>query len=235
MAKDGRSNRAVGSLVMDIEEGPRHYEVSEEAFQDLIDRGLKLPERPDSRESEFVGDDGGIIMPSNLVDLSDEDLGELYGVLEQYYAYAAGQLALVKNSFKESDKQHRFIAAKVRLGKDGTEKGKDAKKLIDRRFVISEAEAFKQECLHNLIAKVVEAAEADLKFVSRSISIRDQRLKSAGRAASIGARRASRQGWSNSTNDRGREVNDPRPRTEPRERRPATKGRRAPPKRRPRR
>jgi hypothetical protein len=181
--------KLVGSIHMSIPEGEEAYSVADEAMGELTRRGIKLPARPTRDRGQFVDDDGVPVMPTNLQDLSDREIGELYVVVQEYYAYVAGQVADTRNRHNEATRKFKFIASKVRLAKDGKQKDKDDKKMADRRYVIADSEAFRLECTYNLLAKVEEAAEADLKLISRNISLREQRLKVGGRGSSIGSRR----------------------------------------------
>jgi hypothetical protein len=186
---EGGPEKLVGSIHMSIPEGEEAYSVADEMMQELTRRGIKLPARPTRDLGRFVDEDGVPIMPTNLQDLDDRDIGELYAVVQEYYAYVAGQVADTRNRHNEAIRKFKFIASKVRLAKDGKQKDKDDKKTADRRYVIADADAFRMECLYNLLAKVEEAVESDLKLISRNISLREQRLKIGGRVASLGSRR----------------------------------------------
>jgi hypothetical protein len=215
----------VGSdLQMSIPDGEHAYEVADRARADLVEMGIYLPARPDPSESQFMDENGVPVLPANVQDLSDREIGELYSVFQKYNSYVLGRLAEIKIDHKQAVKQFGLVSAKVRLGKDGKQKDKDDRKMSDRRYVTADARAFHQEALWTLLQKVAEGLDADLRLISRNISLREQRLKIGGRDASIGSRRT--------INQHGEE---PYAAEEPREKRqgkePSAKSRRPPPRR----
>jgi len=121
--------------------------------------------------------------------LTDMDIGELYYIVETYFSYVTGQLAHVSNQYEEAKEVFKFIAAKVRLGKEGRQQDKTDRQIADRRYVLANAKALELKCLYNLLSKVKDKLEADMKVISRNITLREQRLKTGGRVASIGARK----------------------------------------------
>jgi hypothetical protein len=182
--------KLVGSLQMDTPEGEEAYKVAQSAHDEMVSRGIYLPEKPEfDKGGQFVHDDGSPRMPNNLQDLSDYDLGELYYIVETYFSYVVGQFAQVSNEYTEAQEVFKFVAAKVRLGKEGKVQDKNDRQIADRRYVLANAKALELKCLYNLLSKVKDKLEADLKMISRSITLREQRLKTGGRVASIGARK----------------------------------------------
>jgi len=181
--------KLVGSLQMDTPEGEAAYKVAKSAHDEMVSRGIYLPERPEFDAGQFVHDDGSPRMPNNLQDLNDYDLGELYFIVETYFSYVVGQFAEVSNEYTEAQEVFKFVAAKVRLGKEGKVQDKNDRQIADRRYVLANAKALELKCLYNLLSKVKDKLEADLKMISRSITLREQRLKTGGRVASIGARK----------------------------------------------
>jgi len=176
---------------MPLEEGEQCYNVADSAHDEMIRRGIKLPSRTrrEPGSSMFLTEDGTPWLPPNLQDLSDRELGELYGIAQEYFAYVVGQLADTKNRYNVATEKLGFIKARVRIGKDGTTKDKDDHMQTDRRYVTANGECLELECLHNLLAKVADACEADIRLISRNISLKEQGIRVGARAGSIGARR----------------------------------------------
>lgn len=177
-----------GALHMKIDEGEDAYRVSESAYSEMVKRGIRLPEKPDL-SSQFVDEDGGPVLPANLQVLTDHQIGELYGVLDDYYAYVAGQLADVQNQYEEGKEIFEFILSKVRLAKEGKQKDKDDLSKSDRRYVIANAKRLELKCLYNLLVRVVQGVESKLKRVSRSITLRENEMRKGARRAAVDARR----------------------------------------------
>ena len=128
-------------------------------------------------------------MPDNILELDDRSIGELYGLVQSYHAYVVGQLALIKNRVTQANKQVGFISARVRIGKDGTSKDKDDRMNTDRRYVTADARALELQCLYNLVSKVVDSIDGDLRLISRNISLREQGIKVGVRASTVQARK----------------------------------------------
>lgn len=181
--------KLVGSLQMDTPEGEDAYQVSQTAHDTMVEMGIYLPERPEFDHGAFVNEDGSPRMPNNMQELTDMEIGELYYIVETYYSYVTGQLAHVSNQYSEAQEVFKFIAAKVRLGKEGRQQDKTDRQIADRRYVLANAKALELKCLYNLLSKVRDKLDADMKVISRNITLREQRLKTGGRVASIGARK----------------------------------------------
>lgn len=181
--------KLVGSLQMDTPEGEEAYKVAQSAHDAMVERGIYLPERPEFEAGQFVHEDGSPRMPRNMQELSDMEIGELYYIVETYYAYVTGQFAEVSNQYEEAKEIFKFIASKVRLGKEGKVQDKTDRQTADRRYVLANAKALELKCLYNLLSKVKDKLEADMKVISRNITLREQRIKTGGRGASIGARK----------------------------------------------
>jgi hypothetical protein len=181
MAKRGEG----GSMHMTMDEGEDAYRVSSSAYDEMLRRGIKLPARPQGGSSDLLDEDGVPIIPIDIVELSESRLGELSTYVQLYYSYVIGQLADVKNKYKEAKEQHEFVSSEVRLTKDGTSADKEARKITDRRYVMSRAKAFELECLHNLLNAVVDSWDANWKLISRLITVREQEIKKGARHAHI--------------------------------------------------
>lgn len=182
MAKRGEDT---GGMQMTLDAGEDAYKVSDSAFEEMVRRGIKLPARPSSGTSDLLDTDGVPIIPMDIVELSEHRLGELSAYVQTYYSYVLGQLADVKNKYKEAKEQHEFVASKVRLTKDGTSADKESRKVTDRRYVLSRARALELECLHTLLSAVVESWDANWKLISRLITVREQEIKKGARQAAI--------------------------------------------------
>lgn len=182
-------NRADGSLQMETPEGEDAYRVSDSAYDEMISRGIFLPEKPEFDDTRFVNEDGTPVMPANVQDLSGGDLGELYRVFQSFFSYVAGQYVEVKNRYLESKSTFEFIRAKVRIGKEGKQQDKTDRQITDRRYVIANAKVLELQCLYELMRSVKEMMDADLKMISRNITLRDQQIKTGSRGMSINSKR----------------------------------------------
>jgi hypothetical protein len=172
-------------MAMSLSEGEEAYQRSSGAMAEMVRRGIRLPTKPVGFRDGLLDEDGVPIIPSNIMDLDDTRLGQLSTVVQLYYSYVVGQLADVKNQYREAKERHEFVSGKVRLTKDGTSADKESRKITDRRYVVSRARAFELECLHNLLSAVVESWEANWKLISRLITVREQEIKKGGRQSHI--------------------------------------------------
>ena len=186
------SGNSPGTLVkewyLEVPEGEAAYTVEDTALAEMIKLGIKLPERP-LGESRFLDEDGCPVMPENILELGDRDIGELYGIVQSFHSYVLGQLVLIKNRLAQAGKQVGFISARVRIGKDGTSKDKDDRMTTDRRYVMADSRTLELQCLYNLVSKVAESIDGDLRLISRNISLREQGLKVGARMATVDARK----------------------------------------------
>lgn len=182
-------HKAIGSLKMTAPEGEEAYQVANSAQDELTMMGIYLAEKPEFDKCRFVHDDGSPKMPQNMQDLTDMEIGELYNIVETFFSYVVGRFAKISNEYLEASETFKFIAAIVRSGKAGRQQDKTDSQITDRRYVLANAKALELKCLYNLLSKVKEKLEADMKLISRNITLREQRIKTGGRAASIGARK----------------------------------------------
>lgn len=187
------NTKLVGSLQMETPEGEEAYKVAQSAYDEMVSRGIYLPEKPEFVGGEFVHPDGSPNLPLNIQALSDMEIGELYNIVEAYYSYVVGQFALVSNQYNEAVEVFKFIAAKVRLGKEGKQQDKTDRQIADRRYVLANARALELKCLYNLLSKVRDKLEKDLQMISRNVTLREQRIKTGVRVASIQSRQKFRE------------------------------------------
>ena len=181
--------KLIDSLQMRTAEGEEAYKVSHTAHEEMLRRGISLPERPEFEPGRFVYEDGSPRMPRNMQELSDMEIGELFYIVETYYSYVVGQLAEVGNQYNEAREIFNFVKAKVRIGKDGKQQDKTDQQITDRRYVLANAKAIELQCLFNLLSKVRDKLEADMKVISRNITLREQRIKTGARVAAVTTRK----------------------------------------------
>lgn len=167
------------------------YRVTDKAKDEMIRRGIKMPERPSTRDSDFTDRDGFPCMPTNLMDLSNNELGELYSVVDAWKGYIAGQVAEAAIKHKEVIKHAKLVESKVRLQKSDLKNSADktAATETDIRFIGAKEEELESEAFLMLIRNADENMETSRKTISRIITLRDQEVRSGSRLAGLGARR----------------------------------------------
>jgi|GEM_PF-5238205 len=184
------ATKLVESLQIDSREGEEAYDVARSAHDEMISRGIHLPERPDfPSKHKFIGEDGSPEIPFDIQDLNEKELGQLYHIVNSWYSYVVGQWALVENQYIVAKEQFKLVAAKVRLGKQGKVQDKTDRQIADRRFVLANARAMELKCLFNLLSKVKDKYESDIKMISRGITLREQKIKTGARAGALAARK----------------------------------------------
>lgn len=188
-----RREKTGGGMQMDMTEGEDAYKVADSAYSEMVRRGLQLPPKIQGK-SKFLNDAGVPEVPISIMEMSEQDIGELSTVVILYCGYINGQLADTEIRLKEAKEQHEFISSKVRLTKDGTSADKESRKITDSRYVLSRARMLEMECLCKLMKTVVDAWEGNWTHLSRMITLRDQEIKKGARHAHIeGMRRMSKQ------------------------------------------
>lgn len=166
--------------------------------------------------------DGWYVVPQHLNDLTNEELGELYNVVQACSTYISGQLATIRNEVEVAKKKLGFTNAQLLLSKQGSNvKEREKTALIDQRYVSADANMLKLKCLLNLLEEAKKASEGDIKMISRIVTIREQDLAAGQRSASIGSRRMSTGGVGKSPLTR--RVDLPRRDSELVERKPAAR------------
>jgi len=159
-----------GKPYADIPDAIASYRVSDRAMDELHRMGIYVKEKPGFTDSQFFKN-GSPHIPRNLQQLTWQELGELYLVAHTYYEYVSHQLGCLISRMREAEEVFKFVSAKVRLAKDGTEKVKDSKQIVDARYVHANSELLKLKCMHDLMLPIVNCADATLKTVSRNVTI----------------------------------------------------------------
>ncbi|MFW9801024.1 MAG: hypothetical protein ACFFFC_00105 [Candidatus Thorarchaeota archaeon] len=166
------------------------YRVTDNAVEKLHNCGIVLPERPTISDSRFINDDGFPVTPSNLMDLDNNELGELYSIVDAWKTYIAGQVAEATVRHEEILKQAELVSAKVRLQKSGLKQAdKTAAVITDTRYISAQQEVMESTAFLTLLKNAETNMETKRKTISRIISLRDQEVRSGSRLNGIGARR----------------------------------------------
>mgnify|MGYP006863437681 CR=1 FL=1 len=167
-----------------MEEGRTLYKVSGQALTEVKRRGLAPCGRPMIHD-KWHDEDGFPILPRNIGNVSDNDIGELYNVFLEWYNYANGQFAVTRNELAVAQKRAGFVLSRLIEDATGTVKEKEAKARSDRRYVEEDASVTELESRRNLLdAKVSEFSQA-IKSISRHISIRESKREKFNRGRSI--------------------------------------------------
>jgi len=151
--------------------------VADQVKQELEDSyGMVFPGRPKSSMAS---------VPSDLYNLSNEDLGILFGDLTQWGAYISVVTAQVSLAFTEAKNVQEFRRKKIRLEVEGTNDAKDDQ--ADLNPMVMEAAhdfAFQQAKL-TLLKALKDANEEDRKLISRIITLREGEMNNEKRASSV--------------------------------------------------
>lgn len=185
--KDRPDKLIRGSWKIKHEDMENAYRVTEKAKDEMIRRGIKMPERPSTKDSDFTDRDGFPHMPENLMDLSNNDLGELYSIIGAWQTYIVGQVAEAEVKHKEVSKHKKLVESKVRLQQAGLKNSADktAATETDVRYVSANEEEIESEAFLVLLRNAADNMEANRKIISRIISLRDQEVRSGSRLAGI--------------------------------------------------
>ena len=178
-----------GSIQMTQEEGLDAYTFASKARRQILHMGIPLPERLNG-SSPFLHADGSPKIPFDIQSFSEREIGEMYSIVNAYFAYVSSQMADIYNQKQEAKEKFEFTSARVRQGKDcKTQKDKDDQMTTDRRYVMTKASWMELDAIYRLLSKVYENTEQQIKMISRNISMLDTQYRSGGREASISAKK----------------------------------------------
>jgi hypothetical protein len=187
--------RSLGALnlpVTAMEEGQAAFgKITEAVRQQLTERGFPVRARP----AGYTG-----ALPSDLIRISDDELGRLLGDIETYMGWVEEELAMLRTAKLASEENRSFVEARVRvelramaLGGGVTKLTSDEAKdhmLTDPRVVDAAKNALFYDALHGEVKAVFESAARAWSTVSRRITQRGQdvdRMKRNPGAANSGA------------------------------------------------
>jgi hypothetical protein len=166
------------------------YRVTDNAIDELHRRGIMLTERPSLSDSKFTDENGFPVTPLNLMELNNDELGELFSIVDSWKIYISGQVAEAEVRHEEISKHAELVAAKIRLQKsDLKQADKTAAVTADTRYIKSQQELMESKAFLTLLRNAEGNMETKRKTISRIISLRDQEIRSGSRLCGLGAKR----------------------------------------------
>ena len=165
-----------------LEEIISHYDQKAvAAVQTLIQKGFNMPNRPQYNTSAgprfYSGE-----LPSDLTNLSDDQLGTYMGLLQEWMQYVGCQLAEADLQLQNAKAKLLGLEAKLRIlyQKDGDKKRSNPERddylHSDRRFIEMNGEVLYWEGIYGYIRAIARAAENSFAAVSRRITQRGQEI-----------------------------------------------------------
>lgn len=155
-----------------IEEGTAALSVAQLAFDHVVRQGFVFPPRP---HQGYQG-----VLPTNLVQLSDEQLGDTMNQISGWLSYAQPELAKARSARDEAEAKMEFTKSRLRLAiKATTEKRTsnpemDDMVVTDQRFIAAHRNYLFAEAVYDYTRQLVEMAQRDWDTVSRRITQRGQ-------------------------------------------------------------
>jgi hypothetical protein len=111
-------------------------------------------------------------MPSDVTELSSQELGTLYAQFVAYTEFLESKAALAEITSEEDAAYHLHIEAEVRLSKSGTVQDKAAKTLQDPKYIESEIRAISSKAKAKLLRARAKGYERCGNALSREMTRR---------------------------------------------------------------
>lgn len=169
-----------------LEDGAAQLTVAQQAAQEVAARGFVFPQRP---QQVYQG-----MMPSNLVQMNDEQLGSILNEISTWASYAETQLSMAKQARNEAENKMEFIKSRIRIALKASEEhrklsnpDKDDIVNTDPRVLQAQREFLFCEAVYDYTKQLVNAAQRDWETVSRRITQRGQEIERNRRGENVGS------------------------------------------------
>lgn len=181
------------SMSRDVEEALAHAKVMDQVMANLKKKGVVLLDAPKWGGELYDGQ-----LPPNISSMSDNDVGELLTITNQWKNFLRSQLSFYKGCRDEAKKQVRLQLAYLRRQHQDTAEHPAAQKWVlddilerDSRVQDITRDQLYFGNLTNILGAAYDAADSDFNTVSRIITLRGQARTGAQREHTQGHRRAS--------------------------------------------
>lgn len=167
-----------------LEAGVGQLTVASVALNDVAGRGFIFPGIPNQA---YHG-----VLPTNVVHLGDEQLGDVLNQIASWLTYAQTQLAIARAARNESEAKMEFIKSRIRLAiKASAEKKTSNPEMddvvrTDSRFLDAQRNFIYCEAVYDYTKQLVDAAQRDWETVSRRITQRGQEVERMIRGGTVG-------------------------------------------------
>lgn len=174
---------------VDLEQGRRQLDTRTQAASDLANRGLfiqrhQIPTRP--------------VVPDNITDMTDRDLGNLLGQISIFSGYVEEELAKADIELGTAKDQETFVRARVRIELRDERKLKpdESKDLMETDFRVVSARATTRhlQSIYDYIEAIRKSVQQDWDTVSRRITQRGQDVERDRRGENVGNMRGGEPG-----------------------------------------
>jgi hypothetical protein len=155
-----------------LEAGAAALSTANLAIEAVIKAGFVFPPRPNQN---YQG-----VLPTNLVQLSDEQLGDTMNQISNWLSYAQIELAKARSARNEAEAKMEFTKSRLRLSiKAATEKRTSNPEMDDLvvaepRFLEAHRNYLYWETVYDYTRQLVEMSQRDWDTVSRRITQRGQ-------------------------------------------------------------
>ena len=160
----------------------KYNEAIEQAENDLIKRGLPLPERPVDSKGHASNLPQ---LPENLDSVGFAEIQKLMGIFTQWYEYAVTQLKVTSGRRSIAEKKRNFSWSKIRRSKEGTVADKDDAVRTDIRYIEEDADYEYYSHHYNILQGIVDGLKRDIETISRIVSVMESRTNVEGRGVAI--------------------------------------------------
>jgi hypothetical protein len=170
---------------MDVEQIKQSLSVSDLAYQAVANRGFHFPTLP---QQGYQG-----VLPTNLVNLDDNSLGELLQQISTWCGYADMELAKARAARNEAEEKMKGIMSRLRLAVKMASEGRkpsnpemDDVVNSDPRVIDAKRNYLYTEAVFDYTKQLVDAAQRDWETVSRRITQRGQEVERNRRTEGVG-------------------------------------------------
>jgi len=180
---------SLGSLNLiqpiDLETGNTQLSVANAALLDVARRGFLFPGVP---QSGYQG-----TIPPYLVNMNDEQLGDLLQQIATWCSWAAAELSKARAARNEAEAKMDLTKSRVRLAIKASTEGRrpsnpemDDHVRCDPRYIETQRNYLYCDAVYDYTKNLVEAGQRDWDTVSRRITQRGQEIERNRRTENVG-------------------------------------------------
>jgi len=169
-----------------LDEGDRMYEdAGLKAVERLENSGLALPSRPLEDNGQFF--DGRL--PDNVNSFTNSELGDIFSKMCGHSDYVNSLLTVAKAETLNSSEKLKLVKSLVRKSKTGTVQEKEDLTTADIRYVEANTCWIEAKTFCELLGGIAEAANRDLRVLSRLIENKKVSIEMNRRDSNLGSSR----------------------------------------------
>ena len=183
--------------------GLNAYTFSDRVKARLDELGIGRSEKPalaEEHKGVFPGLEPGDVfngqLPVVVRRLSLDQLSALYSLFTSWYSYVSSMTNIIAVERSEAKRQKEFLWSHIRrqfkvdpeTGKKNSDQAASDLARGDYRFVVADSKYEELNVLYNCMTASLEVTEADMKMISREVTIVQAKLEKEAQGAGFGSR-----------------------------------------------